>query len=98
LDDVILEFEFKKTTKLSGLSFKNTHNEMFFFDEWCTLINNFVSEGSVTIKFSDDVGIYFRTKKGFRHVDILSAMQLNIVDDMLANMIKCTNVDGMLKG
>jgi hypothetical protein len=32
-----------------------------FFDEWRALINNFVSGGSVAIKFNDDMGKYFCT-------------------------------------
>jgi hypothetical protein len=30
-----------------------------FSDEWCALINSFVSGGSVTIKVNDEIGKYF---------------------------------------
>jgi hypothetical protein len=42
----------------------NTQNKRFFLDEWCALINYFVSGGSVDIKINDDVGRYFQTLKG----------------------------------
>jgi hypothetical protein len=35
-----------------------------FSEEWRELINNFVFRGSVAINVNDDVGKYFRTKKG----------------------------------
>jgi hypothetical protein len=48
--------------KLSGLS-SSTHSIKDFFYESCALIHSFVSRGSVAIKFNDNIGNYFETKK-----------------------------------
>jgi hypothetical protein len=40
-----------------------------FSAEWCSLINSFMSGGSVAIKVNDDVGKYFQTLKGLRQGD-----------------------------
>jgi hypothetical protein len=37
-----------------------------FSDEWRTLINSFMSGGSVAIKVNDDVGRYFQKLKGMK--------------------------------
>jgi hypothetical protein len=69
-----------------------------FSDEWCALINSFVSGGSVAIKINDDFGRYFQTLKGLRQGDPLSPMLFNIVAYMLAIMIKRVKVDGLIEG
>jgi hypothetical protein len=48
--------------KWSFLS-QNLESESFFFEEWLVLIHNFVYEGGVAIKFNDNIGKYFETKK-----------------------------------
>jgi hypothetical protein len=69
-----------------------------FSDEWCALINSFVSGGSVAIKINDDVGRYFQTLKGLREGDPLSPMLFNIVAYMLVIIIKRAKVDGLIEG
>ena len=39
-----------------------------FSDEWCALMDSFVSGGSVAIKVNDDTGKFFQTKKGLRQI------------------------------
>jgi hypothetical protein len=68
-----------------------------FSEEWCALIHNFVSGGSVTIKVNDDVGRYFQTQKGVRQGDPLLPL-FNIVADMLATMIERAKGDGQIEG
>ena len=69
-----------------------------FSAEWRALIHNFISGGSVAIKFNDDIGNYFQTKKGLRQGDPLSPILFNIVVDMLALMIERAKVDGQIAG
>jgi hypothetical protein len=57
-----------------------------------------LSGGSVAIKVNDDVGRYFQTLKGLRQGDPLSPMLFNIVADMLAIMIECAKIDGLIEG
>jgi hypothetical protein len=71
---------------------------MVFSDEWRALMNSFVSGGSVATKINDDVDRYFQTLKCLRHSDPLSQLLFNIVVDMLAIMIKCAKVDGLIEG
>ena len=69
-----------------------------FSEEWCALIHNFVSGGSVAVKDNDDIGWYFQTKKGLRQGDPLSPILFNIVADMLAIMIERAKDNGHFEG
>jgi hypothetical protein len=57
-----------------------------------------VSGGSVVIKVNGDIGRYFHTLKGLRQDGPLSPILFNIVSDMLAIMIECAKVDGLIEG
>lgn len=37
-----------------------------FSEKWCEWVHNFISGGSVAIKVNDNIGHYFKTKKGLR--------------------------------
>jgi hypothetical protein len=52
----------------------------------------------VAIKFNDDVGRYFRNKKGLRRGDPLSSMLFNVVADMLAILMEYAKVGGQIEG
>jgi hypothetical protein len=69
-----------------------------FSPEWCALINEFVSRGSVAIRVNDDTGRYFQTRKGLWQGDPLSPMLFNIVADMLAILIEHAKADGQIEG
>jgi hypothetical protein len=89
LNGVILKIDFEKAyDKVKWYFLQQTLRIKGFSDEWRTLINNFVSGGSVAIKFNDDVGRYFQTKKGLRQVNPLSTMVFNIVVDMMVILIE----------
>lgn len=65
LNGVILKIDFEKAYDKVKWSFlQQTLRMKGFSDEWCALINSFVSGGSVAIKVNVDVGKYFQTKKG----------------------------------
>jgi outer membrane biogenesis lipoprotein LolB len=67
-----------------------------FSDEWRTQIHNFIFRGSVAMKVSNNVGIYFQRKKEWlRQGDQSSLMLFNLLTDMLA--ILAQN-EGQLKG
>jgi hypothetical protein len=99
LNGVILKLDFEKAYDKVKWSFLQQILRMKgFSDEWHALINSFVTGGSVAIKVNDDVGTYFQTLKGLRQGDSLSPMLFNIVDDMLAIMIKRAKNDGIIEG
>jgi hypothetical protein len=94
---VILKLDFKKAYDKVKWSFlQQTLIMKGFSDEWRSLINSFMSGGSVAIKVNEDVGKYFQTLKGLRQGDPLSPMLFNIVADMLAIMIKRAKNDMMV--
>jgi hypothetical protein len=66
--------------------------------KWRALINDFVLGGNVAIRYNDDTGRYFQTRKGLRQGDPLSPMLFNIVADMLAILIEHAKLDGQIEG
>jgi hypothetical protein len=99
LNGVILKLDFDKAyDKVKWAFLQQTLRKKGFSDEWCSLINSIVSRGSVAIKINDDVGRYFQTLKGLRQGDPLSPILFNILADMLAIMIECAKVDGLIEG
>jgi mannosylglycoprotein endo-beta-mannosidase len=67
LNGVILKLDFEKAYDKVKWSFlQQTLGMKGFSDEWRSLINSFMSGGSVAIKVNDDVGRYFQTLKGLR--------------------------------
>jgi hypothetical protein len=68
-----------------------------FSEEWCALINGFVSGGSVVIKVNDNIGKLLSDEKGLQQGDPLSPMLFNIVADMTAIMIERVKPNGQLK-
>jgi hypothetical protein len=69
-----------------------------FSPEWRALINYFVSGGSVSVKFNDDMGHYFQTREGLRQGDPLSPLLFIIMADMLAIMIERAKMDCQIEG
>jgi mannosylglycoprotein endo-beta-mannosidase len=60
LNGVILKLDFEKTYDKVKWSFlQQTLRMKGFSPEWCALINDFVSGGSVAIRVNDDTGRYF---------------------------------------
>jgi hypothetical protein len=58
------------------------------------VINEFVSKGSVGIKFNNEVGRFFQTKKWLRQRDMLSPLFFNLVADMIATLIARDKTEG----
>jgi hypothetical protein len=99
LNGVILKLDFEKAyDKVKWFFLEQTLRMKCFLDEWCALINSFMSRGSVAIKVNDDVGRYFKTLKGLRQGNPLSPMLFNIVANMLAIMIEHAKNDGLIEG
>jgi hypothetical protein len=99
LNGVILKLDFEKAYYMVKWYFlQQTLRMKGFSNKWHTLINNFVSGGSVAIKVNDDTGRYFRTKKALRQGDLLSPMLFNIVAGMLTIMIERTKDDDQNEG
>jgi hypothetical protein len=69
-----------------------------FSSEWCALISDFVSGGSVAIRVNDDTSRYFQTRKGLRQGDPLSPLLFNIVSNMLTILIERAKADGQIEG
>ena len=64
LNGVILMIDFEKAYDKVKWSFlQQTLRMKGFSDEWRSMIDSFVSGGSVAIKVNDDIGRYFQTKK-----------------------------------
>ena len=96
---VIIKIDFEKAYDKVNWSFlQQTIRMKGFSEEWCALVRNFVSGGSVAVKVNDDVGHYFQTKKGLRQGDPLSPILFNIVADMLAIMIDRAKEEGQIEG
>jgi hypothetical protein len=75
LNGVILKLDLKKAyDKVKWFFLHQTLRMKGFSAEWRSLIDSFVSGGSVAIKVNDDVGKYFQTLKGLRQGDPLSPM------------------------
>jgi hypothetical protein len=99
LNGAILKLDFKNAYDKVKWSFLHQTLRMKDFSaEWHSLINSFMSGGSVAIKGNDDVDKYFQTLKGLRQGDPLSPMLFNIVADMLAIMIERAKNDGLIEG
>ena len=99
LNGVILKIDFEKAYDKVKWSFlQQTLRMKGFSKEWCALIENFVSGGSVAIKVNDDTGKYFQTKKGLRQGDPLSPILFNIVADMLAILVERAKSEGKIEG
>jgi hypothetical protein len=69
-----------------------------FSSKWISWIKTFISGGSVAVNVNDDIGHYFRTKKGLRQGDPLSPLLFKIMVDMLKVFISRTKLDGQFEG
>jgi hypothetical protein len=69
-----------------------------FLAKWRRWIEGMVMGGSVGIKVNDEVGHYFKTKRGLRQGDPMSPILFNIVADMLAILINRAKGDGQING
>ena len=69
-----------------------------FSSTWCEWISKVMSRWSVAVKFNDNLGHYFQTKKGVRQGDPVSPIMFNIVVDMLAILISRAKEDEQTKG
>jgi hypothetical protein len=95
LDGVLLKLDFKKAYDKVKWSFLQQALRMKGFDpNWCDWIRNFVEKGSIGTKVNDDIGHYFRSRKG----DPLSPILFNIIADMLAILIVRAKEDGQVEG
>src|SRR4051812_30380107 len=94
LNGVLFKIDFEKAYDKVKWSFlQQTLRMKGFSEEWRSLIQSFVSGGSV-----EDTGKYFQTKKGLRQGDPLSPLLFNIVADMLAILIERAKADGQIEG
>lgn len=67
LDGVLFKIDFEKAYDKVNWSFLQQTLRMKGFDpKWCDWIQRFIEKESVGIKVNDDIGHYFRTKKGLR--------------------------------
>ena len=69
-----------------------------FSPKWIEWVKSFISGGSVAINVNDEVGPFFRTKKGLRQGDPLSPILFNVVTNMLAIIIKRAKADDQVGG
>jgi hypothetical protein len=66
--------------------------------EWCKLIENFVTRGTIGSKVNDNTGHYFQMHKGLQQGDLLSPILFNLIADMLAILISRAKEDGQVDG
>jgi hypothetical protein len=99
MNGVTLKFDFEKAYgKVKWFILQQTLRMKGFSDEWRALVHNFSFGGSVVVKFYDDVGKYFQTKKELSQGDPLSPTLFNIMADMLAIIIERAKVEGHIQG
>jgi hypothetical protein len=99
LDGVLFKIDFEKAYEKVNWSFLQQALRMKGFNpKWCERIQNYIAKGSVGIRVNNDIGHYFQTKKGLRQGDPLSPILFNIVDDMLAILIKRAKEDDQVSG
>jgi hypothetical protein len=69
-----------------------------FSPKWISWVKSFITGGSVTINVNDEVGPFFRTRKGLRQGDPLSPILFNIVANILAILIERAKADNQVSG
>jgi hypothetical protein len=57
-----------------------------------------VSSGTLSVKVNDNMGSYFKSRKGVRQGDPLSLLLFNLAADCLDKMIQTTQSNGLIKG
>ena len=66
-DGVILKLDFEKAyDKLKWPFIQQVLRMKGFSSTWCEWISKIISRGSVAVKVNDNIGHYFRTRKGVR--------------------------------
>ena len=96
---VVLKIDFEKAyDKVKWPFLFQTLRMKGFLPKWINWVKTFISGGSIAINVNDDVGHFFKTRKGIRQGDPLSPLLFNIVADMLAILINRAKVDGQISG
>jgi hypothetical protein len=69
-----------------------------FGDTFCDWVMKVVRGGRVAIRVNNEIGPYFPTFAGVRHVDPLSPLLFDVVGDGLALLMKKGQEEGLVKG
>jgi hypothetical protein len=69
-----------------------------FCKTWCKWIKKVVNSGTLSVKVNDNMGSYFKSRKGVRQGDPLSPLLFNLAADCLAKMVQIAQGNNLVKG
>jgi hypothetical protein len=96
---VLLKLDFEKAyNKLKCPFVQQVLRMKGFSPTWCEWISKVMTRGSVAVKVNDNIGHFFKTRKGVRQGDPLSPILFNIVVDMLSVFISRAKELGQIHG
>jgi hypothetical protein len=67
-------------------------------ETWCKWIKKVVNSGTLSVKVNDNMGSYFKSRKGVRQGDPLSPLLFNLAADCLAKMVQIAHGNNLVKG
>jgi retron-type reverse transcriptase len=96
---LVLKLDFEKAyDKVNWKFLLQVHRMRGFPSLWCQWIENVISKGSVGVQINDELGHFFKTRKGLRQGDPLSPILFNLVAHMLAVLIERAKSHGFIDG